>query len=151
VSIIGALIALALTMQTLNLFSFLGMIMMIGLVAKNGILIVDFTNQLKASGRNTIEALIMSGKARLRPILMTTLAMIIGMMPIAFATGAGAEWKTSLAWVLIGGLSSSMILTLFVVPSIYLIVDLIKGDVKKADVKKLISEVDMDAPLIEAV
>ncbi|MHB1104750.1 MAG: efflux RND transporter permease subunit [Lutibacter sp.] len=151
VAIIGALLALALTMQTLNFFSLLGMIMLVGLVAKNGILIVDFTNQLKASGKNTIEALIMSGKSRLRPILMTTLAMIFGMLPIALSSGAGAEWKNGLAWVLIGGLTSSMILTLFVVPSIYLIVDLIKGDVKRKDVKRLIKEVNLDQPLIETV
>lgn len=151
VAIIGALLALALTMQTLNFFSILGMIMLIGLVAKNGILIVDFANQLKASGKNTLEALIMSGKARLRPILMTTFAMIFGMMPIAMASGAGAEWKNGLAWVLIGGLTSSMILTLFVVPSMYLIVDMIKGDVKRKDVKHLIKEVNLDEPLIEVV
>jgi len=151
VAIIGALLALALTMHTLNFFSILGMIMLVGLVAKNGILIVDFANQLKASGKNTIEALIMSGKARLRPILMTTLAMIFGMLPIALSSGAGAEWKNGLAWVLIGGLTSSMILTLFVVPSIYLLVDLIKGDVKRKDVKRLINEVNLDQPLIEMV
>lgn len=151
VAIIGALLALALTMQTLNLFSILGLIMLIGLVAKNGILIVDFTNQLKASGKNTIEALIISGKSRLRPILMTTLSMILGMLPIALSQGAGAEWKNSLAWVLIGGLTSSMLLTLFVVPAMYLIVDLIKGEVKRKQVKKLISEVDLNAPLLEAL
>ena len=151
VAIIGALLALALTMHTLNFFSILGMIMLIGLVAKNGILIVDFANQLKASGKNTIEALIMSGKSRLRPILMTTLAMIFGMMPIALSTGAGAEWKNGLAWVLIGGLTSSMILTLFVVPSIYLVVDLMKGDVKRKDIKRLISEVNLDQPLMEMI
>lgn len=151
VAIIGALLALALTMHTLNFFSLLGMIMLIGLVAKNGILIVDFANQLKANGKNTIEALILSGKARLRPILMTTLAMIFGMLPIALSSGAGAEWKNGLAWVLIGGLTSSMILTLFVVPSIYLLVDLIKGEVKRKDVKPLIQAVNLDQPLVEMV
>ncbi|MGG7666908.1 efflux RND transporter permease subunit [Dyadobacter sp. BHUBP1] len=151
VAIIGALLALALTMQTLNFFSILGMIMLIGLVAKNGILIVDFANHLKASGKNTAEALIISGKARLRPILMTTLAMIFGMLPIALSSGAGAEWKNGLAWVLIGGLTSSMLLTLFVVPSIYLIVDLIKGDVKRKQLKQLISLVDSDQPIADAV
>jgi len=151
VAIIGALLALALTMHTLNFFSLLGMIMLIGLVAKNGILIVDFANQLKANGKNTIEALILSGKARLRPILMTTLAMIFGMLPIALSSGAGAEWKNGLAWVLIGGLTSSMVLTLFVVPSIYLLVDLIKGEVKRKDVKPLIKAVNLDQPLLEMV
>lgn len=151
VAIVGALLALALTMQTLNFFSILGMIMLIGLVAKNGILIVDFANHLKANGKNTVEALIMSGRARLRPILMTTLAMIFGMLPIALSSGAGAEWKNGLAWVLIGGLTSSMLLTLLVVPSIYLIVDLAKGDVKRKQVKQLISQVDPDQPIIDAV
>ncbi len=151
VAIVGALLALALTMQTLNFFSLLGMIMLIGLVAKNGILIVDFANHLKANGKNTIEALVMSGKSRLRPILMTTMAMIFGMLPIALASGAGAEWKNGLAWVLIGGLTSSMLLTLFVVPSIYLIVDLIKGDIKRKQVKQFIGELDMDKPVVDVV
>jgi HAE1 family hydrophobic/amphiphilic exporter-1 len=109
VAIVGALLALALSMQPMSIFSILGMIMLIGLVAKNAILIVDFTNQLKATGMSTVHALVLAGKTRLRPILMTTLAMVFGMMPIAMATGAGAEWKSGLAWVLIGGLSSSMI------------------------------------------
>ncbi|PSK93507.1 HAE1 family hydrophobic/amphiphilic exporter-1 [Taibaiella chishuiensis] len=151
VAIIGALLALALTMQTLNFFSLLGMIMLIGLVAKNGILIVDFTNQLKAKGKNTVEALIISGKARLRPILMTTLAMIFGMLPIALASGAGSEWKNGLAWVLIGGLTSSMLLTLFVVPSIYLLVDLMKGDIKRKEIRPFIDATDPDAPILDTL
>jgi len=73
------------------------------------------------------------------------------MLPIALSSGAGAEWKNGLAWVLIGGLTSSMILTLFVVPSIYLLVDLIKGEVKRKDVKRLIKEVNMYQPLVEMV
>ena len=123
VALVGALLALALTMQTLNIFSIIGMIMLLGLVSKNAILIVDFTNQLKAEGRPVEEALVEAGKERLRPILMTTLAMILGMLPIALASGAGAEIKNGMAWVIIGGLTSSMILTLFVVPSMYLIID----------------------------
>ncbi|TAF67773.1 MAG: efflux RND transporter permease subunit [Cytophagales bacterium] len=123
VAIIGALLALALTMQSLNIFSILGMIMLVGLVAKNAILLVDFTTHLKKEGHTTFNALIEAGKERLRPILMTTVAMVIGMLPIALASGAGAEWKNGLAWVLIGGLSSSMFLTLVLVPAIYLTVD----------------------------
>lgn len=126
VALIGALLALALTMETLNIFSIIGMIMLMGLVAKNGILIVDFTNQLKAEGHSIEEALNEAGKERLRPILMTTLAMILGMLPIAMASGPGSEVKNGMAWVIIGGLTSSMILTLFVVPSMYLIVEKIK-------------------------
>nr|WP_228429219.1 efflux RND transporter permease subunit [Chryseobacterium sp. 52] len=77
--------------------------------------------------------------------------MVFGMLPIALSSGAGAEWKNGLGWVLIGGLTSSMLLTLFVVPSIYLIVDLIKGDVKRKQVKQLIHEVDLDQPIIGVI
>ena len=100
--------------------------MLIGLVAKNAILLVDYTNQLKERGYNTMDALLESGRTRLRPILMTTIAMVIGMLPLALASGAGAEWKNGMAWALIGGLTSSMVLTLVVVPVVYLIVDRIK-------------------------
>lgn len=123
VALIGALLALALTMETLNIFSIIGVIMLLGLVSKNAILIVDFTNQLKSEGHSVKDALVEAGKERLRPILMTTLAMILGMLPIALASGSGSEVKNGMAWVIIGGLSSSMILTLFVVPSMYLIID----------------------------
>lgn len=124
-AVIGALLALALTKQTLSIFSILGMIMLIGLVAKNAILVVDFTNQLKAAGLKVKDALIKATQTRIRPILMTTIAMVIGMLPIALASGAGAEWKNGLAWVLIGGLTSSMFLTLVVVPVIYYLFDLV--------------------------
>ena len=120
---VGALLALALNLQSLNIFSLLGIIMLIGLVAKNAILLVDYTNHLKERGKGTIEALIESGRTRLRPILMTTIAMVIGMLPLALASGAGAEWKNGMAWALIGGLTSSMLLTLVVVPVGYVIID----------------------------
>lgn len=123
VALIGALLALALTMETLNIFSIIGIIMLLGLVSKNAILIVDFTNHLKSEGRSVTDALIEAGKERLRPILMTTLAMILGMLPIALASGSGSEIKKGMAWVIIGGLTSSMILTLFVVPAMYLIIE----------------------------
>ena len=126
VGICGALLALALTMESLNIFSILGFIMLNGLVSKNAILLVDFANQAKAEGHRTTEALVQAGKIRLRPILMTTLALVVGMVPIALATGPGAEWKNGLAWALIGGLISSMIMTLFLVPVLYQIVDNIK-------------------------
>jgi len=131
VALVGALLALALAMETLNIFSIIGVIMLLGLVSKNAILIVDFTNQLKDEGRPVEEALIEAGKERLRPILMTTLAMILGMLPIAVATGAGSEIKNGMAWVIIGGLTSSMILTLFVVPSMYLIIERLKNRFSK--------------------
>lgn len=122
-SIIGALLALALTNNSLSIFTILGLIMLIGLVAKNAIILVDFTNQLKAEGKSTREALLLANQARLRPILMTTLAMVFGMLPIALASGAGADWKNGLAWVIIGGLISSLFLTLIVVPVVYQLFD----------------------------
>lgn len=126
-SIIGALLVLALTNNALNIFTILGLIMLIGLVAKNAIILVDFINQTKAEGKGTTEALFLATKARLRPILMTTIAMVIGMLPIALATGPGAEIKNGLAWVVIGGLLSSLFLTLIVVPVVYQLMDSILG------------------------
>lgn len=120
---IGAFLALNLSLNNLTLFAQLGLIMLMGLVTKNSILIVDFTNQLKAKGMHYKEALIMAGKERMRPILMTTLAMAIGMLPIALAKGTASEWKNGLAWVIIGGLLSSMILTVYLVPMVYYLVD----------------------------
>jgi HAE1 family hydrophobic/amphiphilic exporter-1 len=137
VAMIGALLALALAKSSFSLFTGLGIIMMLGLVAKNGILIVDFTNQLKEKGYSTIDALMEAGKTRLRPILMTTLALVFGMIPIAIAQGAGAEWKNGLGWVLIGGLTSSMLLTLIFVPIVYLTVDNIKGWFRRLGKKKV--------------
>lgn len=122
-AIIGALLALALTNNTLNIFTILGIIMLIGLVAKNAIILVDFTNQMKEQGQSTYQALIHANNARLRPILMTTIAMVIGMLPIALATGGVGAIKNGLAWAIIGGLISSMFLTLIVVPVVYMVVD----------------------------
>jgi HAE1 family hydrophobic/amphiphilic exporter-1 len=136
VAMVGALLALAMTMQSLNIFSLLGIIMLIGLVAKNAILLVDFTNQLKQQGYNVIDALLESGRTRLRPILMTTIAMVIGMLPLALASGAGAEWKNGMAWALIGGLTSSMLLTLVVVPCMYLIIDRLQVRFRKTKIEK---------------
>jgi HAE1 family hydrophobic/amphiphilic exporter-1 len=127
VAVSGALLALALSMKVMDIFTMLGLIMLMGLVGKNAILLVDFANKAKEEGMSTFDALIESGKTRMRPILMTTIAMVFGMMPIALAQGAGAEWKNGLAWAIIGGLTSSMILTLVVVPSVYLFVDYV-GD-----------------------
>ena len=122
-AIIGAFLALALTNNLLSIFTILGLIMLIGLVAKNAIILVDFTNHLKAQGHSTHDALMLANHARLRPILMTTIAMVIGMMPIAMASGSGSEWKNGLAWVIIGGLISSLFLTLVVVPVVYQLFD----------------------------
>ena len=131
VALIGALLALNLTMGSMSIFTMLGMIMLLGLVSKNGILLVDFANIMKAKGMNTFDALVEAGRERLRPILMTTISMVFGMLPIAIATGAGAEWKNGLAIVLMGGLTSSLVLTVFVVPIAYLVVDKIQQKLKR--------------------
>lgn len=122
-ALIGVLIILALTNNSINIFTILGMIMLIGLVAKNAILLVDFANHSKERGESTFNALIQANHARLRPILMTTIAMVFGMLPIATATGAGAEMNNGLALVIIGGLLSSLFLTLIIVPVVYSIFD----------------------------
>jgi hydrophobic/amphiphilic exporter-1 (mainly G- bacteria), HAE1 family len=124
VALIGAFLALNITITPMSVMTQLGIIMLLGLVAKNAILIVDFTNQMKAEGKTTYEALLLAGELRMRPILMTTIAMVIGMLPIAISKGAGSEWKSGLGLVLMGGLLSSMVLTVFVVPMAYLTVDL---------------------------
>ncbi|TAH20444.1 MAG: efflux RND transporter permease subunit [Cytophagales bacterium] len=131
VAMIGALLALNLSMSNFSIFAGLGVIMLLGLVMKNAILIVDFTNHLKEKGMKTFDALLESVKERMRPILMTTVAMVFGMVPIAIAKGAGAEWKNGLAWVLIGGLLSSMFLTIVLVPVMYYTVDLVKEKLEK--------------------
>lgn len=143
VALIGAILALNLSSSNIGIFTMLGMIMLLGLVAKNAILIVDFTNHLKTEGRSTYSALLEAVRERMRPILMTTIAMVFGMIPIAIAKGSGAEWKNGLAWVLIGGLISSMFLTIILVPMLYYIVDRIKarfGGKKKKVVEELIVE-----------
>lgn len=135
VALIGAILALSLTMESLSIFGIIGFIMLMGLVAKNGILLVDFTNHLKAQGLQLKEALVEAGKERLRPILMTTVAMIFGMLPIALSNGPGSEFKRSMAWVIIGGLTSSLLLTLLVVPTVYYIFDRLKDKIAGKDKK----------------
>jgi multidrug efflux pump len=115
----GAVFSLWYFNQTLNIFSQIGMIMLIGLVTKNGILIIEFANQLRKRGMTVREALIEASAARLRPILMTSLATILGALPIALALGAGAKSRMGMGIVVIGGLLLSMMLTLFVIPAIY--------------------------------
>ena len=128
---IGAFLALNLSLNNLSLFALLGLIMLMGLVVKNAILIVDFTNQLKAEGIYFKDALITASKERMRPILMTTLSMAVGMLPIALASGTASEWKNGLAWVIIGGLLSSLVLTVFLVPLVYYVVDVLKGKMSR--------------------
>jgi len=142
VALIGALLALNLSSSNMGIFTMLGMLMLLGLVAKNAILIVDFTNHLKEKGLSTYDALLESVSERMRPILMTTIAMVIGMIPIAIAKGSGAEWKNGLAWILIGGLTSSMFLTIIVVPMIYYIVDRIQDKIVGRSNKKALEVLD---------
>jgi hydrophobic/amphiphilic exporter-1 (mainly G- bacteria), HAE1 family len=121
VAVVGALYGLALTGKSISIYSILGIIMLVGLVAKNAILLVDRTNQMRSErGMSTYDALLEAGQTRLRPILMTTFSMIMGMMPIALSTSAGSETKSSMGVVIIGGLTTSMFLTLVVVPVVYL-------------------------------
>ncbi len=124
VAMIGAFLALALTMKSLSLFTILGIIMLVGLVGKNAILLVDRANQMrKEQGLSVYDALIEAGESRIRPIVMTTTAMVFGMLPLAISTDSGSEWKSGLAWAIIGGLISSMFLTLVLVPVMYTKVD----------------------------
>jgi HAE1 family hydrophobic/amphiphilic exporter-1 len=120
----------------MTIFAIVGLITLMGLVAKNAILLVDFTNHLRQQGRGVREALIEAGKERLRPILMTTAAMIFGMLPVALASGAGAEMKNGMAWVIIGGLSSSLVLTLVLIPCIYLSFESIREKLNKRVAKE---------------
>ena len=119
----GALMALGLTGQTLNIFSIIGLIMLMGLVTKNAILIVDYTETLRKRGLSRRDALIEAGQTRLRPILMTTATMVFAMLPLALALGAGSAERSSMAVVVIGGLVVSTALTLLVVPVLYTVFD----------------------------
>ncbi len=129
---LGAFMALALGMKSMSIFTMLGFIMLIGLVMKNSILLVDRANQNRSERKKPLrEALMEAGEVRLRPIAMTTVAMIFGMFPIAFSASAGSEWKSGLALALIGGLTSSMFLTLVLVPCVYYIFASIKDRLSK--------------------
>jgi len=122
-SVVGAFLALALTNQNLTVFTGLGLLMLIGLVGKNAILVVDFANQLRQQGTTLSKALLKATKMRFRPVLMTNIAMVIGLLPLALSTSAGSAWKTGLAWAIIGGLISSMFLSLIFVPVVYGLLD----------------------------
>jgi HAE1 family hydrophobic/amphiphilic exporter-1 len=141
-SVIGAFLALALTNTSMSIYGMLGLVMLIGLVGKNAILLVDFANDAIKEGKDMNEALIQSVKIRTRPILMTALSVIVGMLPVALNKGAGAELKNGLAWVIIGGMAFSTFLTLIVVPVVYKIFHSGKNKNKneKLDVEKLMYE-----------
>jgi multidrug efflux pump len=119
-AVTGGLLALHFTGQTINVFSQIGMILLIGLMAKNGILVVEFANQLRDRGLTIYEAALESSVVRLRPILMTSIATVLGAVPLALATGAGAESRMALGWVIVGGITLSTFVTLFAVPALYI-------------------------------
>ncbi len=118
-SMVGALLALQWSGGTLNVYSQIGLITLVGLITKHGILIVEFANQLRAEGMEVLEAVKHSATLRLRPILMTTGAMVLGAIPLALASGAGAESRKQIGWVIVGGMSLGTLLTIFVVPTMY--------------------------------
>ena len=122
-SIVGMAGMLLLTGDTVNMMSLIGLIMLMGLVTKNAILLVDFTKVLRSRGMPRREAIITAGRIRRRPIMMTTLAMIFGMLPLALAIGQGAEMRAPMARAVVGGLITSTILTLLVVPVVYTILE----------------------------
>ena len=117
----GALAALLLTGGTLNVYSQIGLVTLVGLITKHGILIVAFANQLGADGLNARDAVMQAAVLRLRPILMTTGAMVLGALPLALATGAGAESRQQIGWVIVGGMLFGTLLTLYVVPAAYVL------------------------------
>jgi len=139
-SMVGALAALQLTGGTLNVFSQIGLITLVGLITKHGILIVEFSNQLRQQGRSVMDAVVEAASLRLRPILMTTGAMVLGAIPLALATGAGAESRQQIGWVIVGGMSVGTLLTIFVVPTVYTLF------ARKAIPGEITTPVDADAP-----
>jgi len=122
-SFTGALVALKLTNHTLNLFSQIGLVMLVGLVTKNSILIVEFANQLRDRGRDVHQAVLEAARTRFRPILMTAISTIVGIMPIALGLGAGGESRAALGVAVVGGMLFSTLLTLFIVPAAYILLD----------------------------
>ena len=119
----GAVVTLLVTEGTVNIFSQVGMILLIGIMAKNGILIVEFANQLREEGRPLVRAAREGAVTRLRPVMMTTIATILGAVPLALATGAGAESRRAIGAVIVGGLSLAFVLTLLITPVIYVLIE----------------------------
>ncbi|MBI1755864.1 MAG: efflux RND transporter permease subunit [Fimbriimonas ginsengisoli] len=122
-AMVGALLALVITDKTLSLVGFIGLVTLVGLVGKNAILLVDYTNTLRGRGRNRHDALVEAGPVRLRPIMMTTSALVLGMLPVALAIGRGSEFRETLGISIIGGIALSTMLTLFVIPCSYTVFD----------------------------
>jgi multidrug efflux pump len=121
-SFTGALVALLATHTTLNLFSKIGLVMLVGLVTKNSILIVEFANQLRERGLPLVEAVMQASKTRFRPILMTALATMVGILPIALGRGAGGDSRAPLGIAVLGGMLFSTVLTFLIVPATYILI-----------------------------
>ena len=151
-SMIGVLFALLVTGSTLNIFSVIGIIMLMGLVTKNAILLVDFTNHGQREGKSQLDAIMAAGQVRLRPILMTTLAMIFGMLPMAIGLGDGGEMQAPMGRAVIGGVITSTLLTLVVVPVAYTYLDRLGKYVSKklrGDEEHVHEELDDERTLVE--
>jgi multidrug efflux pump len=131
-AVTGALLTLLIAGSTLNLYSQIGMILLIGLVSKNAILLVEYANQLRARGMDSLQAMLESARIRFRPILMTATATIIGASPIALGLGAGSLSRRPLGYAIVGGLFFSTVLTLFLVPTVYVMLDTLRARVRKS-------------------
>jgi len=142
----GGLLALHLTGQTLNIFSQIGMILLIGLMAKNGILVVEFANQLRDRGLSIFDAALEASVVRLRPILMTSIATVFGAMPLALATGAGAESRMALGIVIVGGISLATVVTLFAVPALYVMLARFTKPV--GHIERMLSDLERRTPVV---
>ena len=119
-SFTGVMVALYLSGNSFSLFVMIGIILLLGMVGKNAILVVDFANRAIKDGKSIDDALLEAGEKRLRPILMTTFAMVLGALPLAFSTGAGSESRRQLGWVIVGGMGIGTLFTLFVIPVFYI-------------------------------
>ncbi len=148
-SAIGVVLALFLTGRSFGLTAFIGLLMLVGIVVKNGILLVDYTNVLRSRGIPRHEAILRAGPTRLRPILMTTFAAVLGMLPIAIGMGKGGETQVPMATAVIGGLITSTLLTLFVVPTVYTILDDIERRFRKTG--RDLSPAELIEPSLEAL
>lgn len=146
-AITGGLLALHMTGQTLNIFSQIGMVLLIGLMAKNGILVVEFANQLRDRGLSIRDAALEASVVRLRPILMTSIATVLGAVPLAMATGAGAESRMALGVVIVGGITVSTVVTLFAIPALYL---MLAPFTKPAGaIERLLADMEHNAPAVQ--
>lgn len=149
-SLIGSFGLLLSTGQTMSIYAMIGFIMLMGLVTKNAILLVDYANQQREAGRSRFDALVEAGATRLRPILMTTFAMIFGMLPVAIGHGEGGEGRRAMGISVIGGLITSTVLTLVVVPVVYTLMDRIAGLMKRLLGARVEAEVEAETQPLPA-